>query len=113
MITVFVMQTCPDCAAIKAQAEGDPRFQLIDIGQQPGSLKRFLAMRDNEPAFAPVRKRGTIGIPCFLLEDGSITFSSEKAYQSLGENADAIRNSVPEVTEAEENASCSLDGKGC
>ena len=76
MIKVFVMQTCPDCASIKQQAQGDPRFQLIDIGEHVRNLKQFLALRDNCPAFNSVRQRGSVGIPCFVLEDGTITFSA-------------------------------------
>lgn len=108
MIKVFVMQTCPDCASIKQQAQGDPRFQLIDIGEHARNLKQFLMLRDNNPAFDKVRQRGTIGIPCFVLEDGSITFSQDKAYLSLGDMAHA-----QESDKAEEGASCSIDGKGC
>ena len=102
------MQTCPDCASIKQQAQGDPRFQLIDIGEQARNLKEFLMLRDNSPAFDKVRQRGTIGIPCFVLEDGTITFSQEEAYQSLHETSPLTDNDI-----MEEGASCSIDGKGC
>lgn len=108
MIKVFVMQTCPDCAVIKEIAKDDLRFQLIDIGEQARNLKQFLALRDNDPAFERVRQRGTIGIPCFVLEDGTITFSLEKATESM--------KGIPQVLPAEdmqEGASCSIDGTGC
>lgn len=108
MIKVFVMQTCPDCASIKREAQGDTRFQIIDIGEQARNLKEFLMLRDNSPAFDKVRQRGTIGIPCFVLEDGTITFSQEEAFLALG-------NTSPLGDDAamEEGASCSIDGKGC
>lgn len=102
------MQTCPDCASIKQQAQGDPRFQLIDIGEQARNLKEFLMLRDNSPAFDKVRQRGTIGIPCFVLEDGSITFSQEKAFLSLPATSPSAGDGT-----MEEGASCSIDGKGC
>lgn len=108
MIKVFVMQTCPDCASIKQQAQGDPRFQLIDIGEQARNLKEFLMLRDNSPAFDKVRQRGTIGIPCFVLEDGSITFSQEKACLALGNTSPLSDDGA-----INEGASCSIDGKGC
>lgn len=108
MIKVFVMQTCPDCASIKREAQGDPRFQLIDIGVQARNLKEFLMLRDNSPAFDKVRQRGTIGIPCFVLEDGTITFSQEKAFLSLPATSPSAEDGT-----MEEGASCSIDGKGC
>ena len=108
MIKVFVMQTCPDCVSIKQQAQGDPRFQIIDIGEHVRNLKQFLALRDNNPAFDSIRQRGSVGIPCFVLEDGSITFSQEEAYQSLHETSPLTEGDI-----MEEGASCSIDGKGC
>ena len=97
MITVYVMASCPDCAQVKVQLKDDPRFQLIDIGEQSRNLKAFLQLRDQHPAFDPVKARGNIGIPCFVMEDGSITFK-----------LDRVR-----LEEAPDGAACSLDGTGC
>lgn len=97
MITVYVMASCPDCAQVKTQLKDDPRFQLIDIGEQARSLKAFLQLRDQHPAFDPVKARGNIGIPCFVMEDGSITFKFDR-----------IR-----LEEIPDGTACSLDGKGC
>ena len=97
MIKVFVMSSCPDCAAVKSAANGDTRLQLIDIGEHVRNLKQFLMLRDNHPAFDRVKQRGAIGIPCFVLEDGSVKFSLDDV-------------DLPVV---ESGASCSLDGKGC
>ena len=102
------MQTCPDCASIKQQAQGDTRFQIIDIGEHVRNLKQFLALRDTNPAFDSIRQRGSVGIPCFVLEDGTITFSQEEAYQSLHETSPLTEGDI-----MEEGASCSIDGKGC
>lgn len=75
MIKVYVMATCPDCTQVKAEAAGDPRFELIDLGEHVRNLKAFLALRDTHPAFDKVKARGNIGLPCFVMEDGSIDFS--------------------------------------
>lgn len=108
MIKVFVMETCPDCSLIKQQAKTDPRLQIIDIGEHVKNLKQFLYLRDNNPNFDTIRKNGSIGIPCFLLEDGNITFSYEEA------NAYEITSSVMNNDNSiEEGSSCSIDGKGC
>lgn len=75
MTKIYVMESCPDCSEAKKLFAGNPDYELIDIGRQARSLKEFLALRDNHPAFAKVRERGTIGIPCFVKEDGSVTIS--------------------------------------
>lgn len=97
MIKVFVMQTCPDCTIVKEQAKEDPRFEIIDIGEHVRNLKQFLALRDNNPKFDAVKRKGALGIPCFVLEDGSITFSPDDV----------------QLHEADTAPSCSIDGKGC
>jgi glutaredoxin-related protein/predicted GNAT family acetyltransferase len=94
---VFVMATCPDCTQVKAQLADNPNYELIDIGEHVKNLKQFLALRDNNPAFDEAKAKGYIGIPCFLLEDGTVKFSME--------------NIVIETPP--EGAACSLDGKGC
>lgn len=97
MIKVFVMQTCPDCLQVKRQAKDDPRYEVIDIGEHVRNLKQFLSLRDNHPAFDKVKVNGSIGIPCFVKEDGSVTFSLED-------------NGLDDIPTG---AACSLDGKGC
>lgn len=99
MIKVYVMQTCPDCAQIKKIAETDSRFQIIDIGEHVKNLKEFLRIRDSRPEFTEVKKSGSVGIPCFLMEDGSIQFEMEELQ-------------LPEVDYAEGSA-CKIDGTGC
>ncbi len=95
MIKVYSMKSCPDCEAIKDQLKEG--YEVIDIGERARDLKEFLQLRDHHPAFAKVRERGTIGIPCFVLEDGTIKF----------------RMGNWETRKVESAASCSLDGSGC
>lgn len=35
--------------------------------------KGYLSLRDERPVCADIRANGGIGIPCFILEDGTIT----------------------------------------
>ncbi len=98
MIKIYGMKTCPDCMAVEEQVKGDSRYQVIDIGEHVRHLKAFLQLRDNSPAFAEAKRMGYAGIPCFVLEDGTVTLNPEKA---------GIR---PAATDA---PSCRLDGSGC
>ncbi len=33
MIKMYVMETCPDCAYVKKQVEGNPNFEVISCFQ--------------------------------------------------------------------------------
>ena len=99
MIKVYKMSQCPDCISIEDQLSDSSKYEVIDIGASPLALKEFLVLRDGSPAFDKIRRKGVIGIPCFVLEDGTVTFRPEEA------------GITPESTK---KASCSLDGStGC
>lgn len=97
MITMFVMKTCPYCEYAERQVKGNPDFKVIDIGAHVRNLKRFLDLRDNRPEFDEAKRIGDVGIPCYLLEDGSITLSSR----------DVGLEPMPD------GPACSIDGSGC
>ena len=130
MVKVYVMESCPDCVEVKTRYKDDPGYELVDIGQQARSLKEFLVLRDNHPAFVKVRERGNIGIPCFVTEDGSVIISLKHYDASLLETeVDVVARSVQSVEftdnrsehvtdltgepEYVSGAVCNLDGTGC
>ena len=104
MIKVYVMESCPDCTAVKELYSNNPEYLLIDIGKQARNLNEVLTLRDHHPAFDKVRERGNIGIPCFVKEDGSVAISLKHYDAALFIAAEPI---------IAEGASCSLDGTGC
>ena len=66
---------CPDCVeATRLISERGIVCQWMDITSSMLNLKEFLALRDTREEFAPVRAEGRVGIPCFLTEDGRISF---------------------------------------
>ncbi len=97
MIKVYGMKSCPDCVAVHEQVKNDSRYEMIEIGENIAKLKEFLRLRDSSPVFDKVRNRG-VGVPCFVLEDGTITLNPEEA--GLGKHKT-------------EGATCNLDGSGC
>lgn len=99
MIKIYVMDTCPDCTYVEKQIEGNSQYEIVDIGKHVKNLKAFLKLRDHHDAFSNARRHGLVGIPCFVLEDGSITLHPEEAGLQ----------SRP----ADEGAACSIDGSGC
>lgn len=98
MIKIYGMDTCPDCTYVDEQVSNNPEYEIIDIGRHVKDLKAFLKFRDNHPVFEEARKYGFVGIPCFVLEDGTVTLTPE----------DAGLHSRPTAGSA-----CNLDGTGC
>lgn len=99
MIRIYGMTSCPDCEYVKRQAEGNDRYEIIDIGKDVKALKEFLRLRDSSPAFDGAKRTGAAGIPCFVLEDGTVTLQPEDAGLESGQ--------------VQTGAACSLDGSGC
>ena len=53
----------------------------IDVKNLSASLpdlKAYLALRESSPVFDGPKARGSLGIPCFVLEDGTVTLELEK-----------------------------------
>ncbi len=102
MIKVYVMKSCPDCDKLKPALEGDGRYEVIDISTHVRKLKAFIRLRDTHPAFDSLKAKGSIGIPCFVWEDGRVSFDPEEA--------GVKQQPLPEI---KEGAACNLDGTGC
>lgn len=80
MITIYGMSTCPDCQYVLKQLKGrEEAYHFVDIGAHVANLKPFMHLRDTSPAFDAVKAGGWLGIPCFVKEDGTITFQPEEA----------------------------------
>ena len=105
MTRIYVMESCPDCNQAKQLYGNNPDYEIVDIGKQARDLKESLVLRDNHPAFAKVRERGTIGIPCFVKDGGEVVISM-KHYLASSETAPSEPEYVP-------GAACNLDGTGC
>lgn len=99
MIKIYGMETCPDCTYVEQQVKDNDMYEVIDIGRHVRNLKAFLRLRDLDPAFDEVKSVGAVGIPCFVLEDGTVTLNPE----------DAGLRPRP----IDEGASCNIDGSGC
>lgn len=99
MILIYGMPSCPDCACVEEQAAHDGRYKIIDIGSDVQALKAFLRLRDSHDIFNEARQQGSIGIPCFVLDDGTVTLQPEEA---------GLHGCNPTA-----GPSCQLDGTGC
>ena len=77
------MESCPDCTYVEEQARDRGNYEIIDIGTHVRNLKEFLRLRDSSPAFDGAKRNGSVGIPCFVLEDGTVTLSADYVERRL------------------------------
>lgn len=73
-VTVIGSHLCPDTlyalnqlSAVKAEIE------FKNLSASLPDLRAYLSLRDGSPVYADIRANGGIGIPCFILEDGTVT----------------------------------------
>ncbi|WP_160686556.1 glutaredoxin [Clostridium sp. C2-6-12] len=74
-IKMYGAAICPSCVEAKAILEEHKDIELDykNIIESTTMLKEFLSYRDNDEMFVNVIKEGRIGIPFFILEDGTKT----------------------------------------
>lgn len=74
-IIMYGSGICSDCVRAEEQLRGrsDIHLDYRVITQDTKILKEFLSYRDQEPVFNKAKEKGYIGIPFFILEDGTKT----------------------------------------
>lgn len=74
---------CKDCReALRLFKErGFTDFDYIDVTANTPNLRAFLALRDTCPELAQARAEGRIGVPCFVLADGTVALDPEEIMQ--------------------------------
>ena len=97
MITIYGMNSCPDCTYVEKQVAGNEEYRVVDIGRSVAALKAFLRLRDTEAVFADAKRDGYVGIPCFVLADGRVTLTPEEAGLESRPTGEF----------------CNIDGSGC
>ncbi|RII34251.1 glutaredoxin [Clostridium chromiireducens] len=99
-ITMYGTAICPDCVEVKVILEKHKDIELDykNITESTKLLKEFLSYRDNDEMFTNVVKEGKIGIPFFVLEDGTKTLDIFD-YLDIEKPKKAVN-------------SCSIDGSG-
>ena len=80
VIQVYGSMLCKDCVECrKLFDEKGVSFEYKDFADELINLKTFLNFRETLPVFDEVKRAGAIGIPCIVLEDGTVTLD----YQSV------------------------------
>jgi glutaredoxin-related protein len=74
MLKIYGSMLCPDCVECRADLDqACVEYEFLEFADSLRNLKEFLKLRDEDPIFLPVKEKGSIGIPCIVKEDGSIT----------------------------------------
>lgn len=82
-VTVIGSHLCPPTLyALNRLSEAGAEITFKNISASLTDLKAYLAMRDTSPVYVDVREKGKIGIPCFVLEDGTVTRDLEQVLKS-------------------------------
>lgn len=76
-VIMYGTKICTDCieALELLDNHSDIDLDYRNITGETTTLKEFLAYRDHDNVFATVIEGGNIGIPFFILEDGTKTFN--------------------------------------
>jgi len=75
MIKIYGSMLCPDCVKCREDLDAwQIPYEYLDFSESLLNLKEFLALRDQKACFVPIRAEGKIGIPCLVLEDGTLSF---------------------------------------
>lgn len=79
MLKIYGSMQCPDCVQCRKDLDqaGVP-YEYRDFSDSLRNLKEFLSIRDGSSLFAQVKERGSIGIPCIVKDDGSVTLDWEE-----------------------------------
>ena len=79
MLKIYGSLLCPDCVQCKNDlTAAGVEFEYLDFSENLGNLKAFLSIRDTDTQFAEIKERGSIGIPCILEEDGTVSLDWQK-----------------------------------
>ena len=80
-LVIYGTDTCKDCVDAKALLDAKGiRYLFLEFSDSIGNLKRFLKIRD------AVKEKGGVGVPLFVLEDGTMTFDVNEVISKI-ENA--------------------------
>lgn len=84
MITMLGNHLCKDCVAACAEIERQHLpIEFHDMETSMDYVREFLKVREGNPElFDECRKNNSIGIPVFVLEDGTVTFDCETAFEA-------------------------------
>lgn len=81
---IFGMNVCPDCVEARKILDGEKiAYMYKEITESTGAMKQFLKFRDSRDEFQKIKESGSIGVPCFLMDDKRIFFDIDEVLRSV------------------------------
>ena len=78
MLKIYGSMLCKDCVQCREDLDkAGVDYTYLDFSENLAHLKEFLGIRDTDPQFVKVRENGSIGIPCIIKDDGTVTLDWE------------------------------------
>ena len=75
-VTVIGSHLCPKTLyALNRLTEAQVDIEFKNLSASLPDLKAYLALRESSPLYDAVREQGIVGIPAFILEDGTVTLT--------------------------------------
>ncbi len=69
---------CKDCVACRQDLDSrGVQYEFKDFADDLQNLKDFLILRDTNSVFAEIRGEPKVGIPCIVMDDGTLTLEWE------------------------------------
>lgn len=76
MLKIYGTMLCKDCVACTEQlTKVGKAYTFLEFSENLLWLKEFLAIRDRDQQFDPVKAEGRIGIPCIVDETGNVSLN--------------------------------------
>ena len=76
MLKIYGSMLCPDCVACCEELDRvGVRYEFLDFADNLRNLKEFLVIREREAIFDEVRNNGSIGIPCIVEPNGTVSLN--------------------------------------
>lgn len=70
-IVVYGSKHWPDCEPMKEfLSANDVKFVYLDISENMFNLKSYLKYRDTRPEFEEIKRKGAVGIPLIVVNNG-------------------------------------------
>ncbi len=81
---IYGTQDCSNCISAKEELDSlGITYEFLDLAKTK-NLKEFLKLRDSMDIYNPVKERGAVGIPTFILDDESITINFDEVKEFYG-----------------------------
>lgn len=85
VVTLVGTWLCPDCRVVIEQAKAEGlNVEFHDMLENLQDMRLFLKLREGHPEiFDELRKDNKVGIPVFILPDGTVTTDADKAVEEM------------------------------